>query len=126
MTDERTRQEILERERRRFAALERGDTAFLTEVLGDDLIYTHSSAAVDTKASILDRIASGHIKYDRAAPEDLAVSLYGEVAVITGSARMGVQIQGKPAAFGIRFTDVYVKRPAGWQMVAWQATRLPE
>jgi hypothetical protein len=51
---------------------------------------------------------------------------YGETVVLTGAARIHVTAGGKPNAFSVRFTDVYVKKGVAWQMVAWQSTRLPE
>jgi hypothetical protein len=46
--------------------------------------------------------------------------------VLTGIARISVQSGGNALNFGVRFTDVYVRRNGNWQMVAWQSTRLPE
>ncbi len=119
-------QEVLAIERQRFAAQVRKDIAFLNRVLGDDLIYTHSSGTVDTKASFIESIASGRLDYREATPERLDARLFGDVAVLTGMARIRVQVKDHMLALNIRFLDVYVKRPSGWQMVAWQATKLPE
>ena len=126
MTDVHNPQEILAIERQRFAAQVRKDMAFLHRVLGDDLIYTHSSGIVDSKASFIESIASGRLDYREATPERLEARVFGDVAVLTGAARIRVQVKDQPLALHIRFTDVYVKRLIGWQMVAWQATRLPE
>ena len=49
----------------------------------------------------------------------------GDAVVSTGVAQIKVVSQGKPNAFGVRFTDVYAKRNGRWQMVTWQSTRLP-
>ena len=126
MATGRDEQEVLDRERQRFAAMIRKDAAFLNQVLADDLVYTHSSGNVDTKASFLASLTSGRLAYDAAVPEGLGVRLLGDVAVLTGTAQIRVHVQAKPLHLHIRFTDVYVKRQAGWQMVAWHATRLPE
>ncbi len=126
MTNGRNPQEVLAIERQRFAAQVRKDTAFLNRVLGDDLIYTHSSGTVDTKASFIESIASGRLDYREATPERLEARLFGDVAVLTGMARIRVQVKDQMVALYIRFTDVYVMRLGGWQMVAWQATKLPE
>jgi len=122
----RDEQDVLDREKQRFAAMVRKDVAFLNEVLADDLMYTHSSGNLDTKASFIESLTSGRLAYEAAAPEGLGVRLFGDVAVLTGTARIRVHVQEKSLDLHIRFTDVYVKRQAGWQMVAWQATRLSE
>jgi hypothetical protein len=119
-------QDVLERETQRFAAMVRKDVGFLHRVLADDLIYTHSSGNVDTKTSFIENLTSGRLAYETAVPEGLGVRLFGDVAVLTGTSRIRVHVQGNPLNLHIRFTDVYVKRQAGWQMVVWQATRLPE
>ncbi len=126
MTKAHNPQEVLAIERQRFAALVRKDLAFLHRVLGDDLIYTHASGTVDTKASFIESIASGRVDYREATPERLEARLFGDVAALTGMARLRVQVKDQPVAIYIRFLDVYVNRPSGWQMVAWQATKLPE
>jgi ketosteroid isomerase-like protein len=46
--------------------------------------------------------------------------------VVTGIARVQVLSGGQPVTFRMRYTDVYVKRGNRWQMVAWQATRMPQ
>src|SRR5262245_52458015 len=43
----------------RFQAQEKNDFAALERLLADDLVYTHSSAAVDTKAGYIDALKSG-------------------------------------------------------------------
>jgi hypothetical protein len=126
MATGRDEQEVLDRERQRFAAMVRKDAAFLNQVRADDLVYTHSSGNVDTKTSFIDSLTSGRLAYDAAVPEGLGVRLFGDVAVLTGTAQIRVHVQAKPLDLRIRFTDVYVKRLAGWQVVAWQATRRPE
>lgn len=126
MMDGHNPQEVLAIERQRFAAQVRKDTTFLHRVLGDDLIYTHSSGIVDSKASFIASITSGRLDYREATPERLEARVFGDVAVLTGAARIRVQVKDQPLALHIRFTDVYVKRLTGWQMVAWQATKLPE
>ncbi len=126
MPDIHNPQEVLAIERQRFAAQVRKDTALLHRVLGDDLIYTHSSGTVDSKASFIESIASGRLDYREASPERLEARLFGDVAVLTGTARVRVQVKDQSTSLHLRFTDVYVKRPVGWQMVAWQATKLPE
>ena len=57
-------------------------------------------------------------------PNDMAIRVFGDVAVVTGGAGMHVVNQGVPADIKIRYTDVHVRRNGAWEMVAWEATRL--
>lgn len=126
MTNQRDVQEILQTERRRFEAMVKGDLAALESILADDLQYTHSNGAFDTKASFIGALKSGELQYQGVMPEDLRARVYGSTAVLTGVSLMNVRVRGQQASFRVRFTDVYVKRDDRWQMVAWHASRLPE
>ncbi len=109
----------------RYRAMEAGDIPTLARYLGDDLIYTHSSALVDSKSTYIDSLRSGKVVYKQTRRSDLRVSPYGCTAVVTGRGDFGVSIEGKDVDVQLRFTNVWVKNPEGWQMVAWEATRIP-
>jgi ketosteroid isomerase-like protein len=126
MTQQQDEQEILQTERRRFEAMVKGDLVALERILADDLQYTHSNGVFDTKASFIATLKSGELQYQGVTPEDLRARVYGSTAVVTGVSLMNVRVRGQQASFRVRFTDVYVKRDDRWQMVAWQAARLPE
>ena len=110
---------------RRFDAMVKGDTAALDGLLADDLVYTHASGKVDSKASFLDDIKTGQLRYKVIRPEDPKLSVYGDTAVATGLAAVEVNNHGQELNMKLRYTDVWVNRGGKWQMVAWQATRLP-
>ena len=46
--------EILALENRRIEAMLKGDVQALEEILADDLVYTHTTARLDTKTSFID------------------------------------------------------------------------
>ncbi len=109
----------------RYSAMESGDIPKLAKYLGDDLIYTHSSALVDSKETYIDSLRSGKVVYKQTRRSDVRISPYGCTAVMTGRGDFGVSIDGKDVEVQLRFTNVWVKNPEGWQMVAWEATRIP-
>jgi ketosteroid isomerase-like protein len=117
--------EVRAADARRIAAMVDGDVAALGSLLADDLTYTHSSGQVENEEQFLAAISSGKLDYESIVPSDVQVRIYGNTAVMTGRADIKVKVQGNPAAFGSRFTSVWVKGDAGWRMVAWQSTRLP-
>lgn len=112
-------------ELRRFEATTQRDYKALAALLADDLVYTHSSAAVDSKASYLESLTSGRVTYKTIQPRDLKVRVYGDLAIINGEATMSVDANGEAINNTLRFTDVWVKRNGQWQMTAWQSTRMP-
>jgi len=116
-------QAVRQVEDRRIKAMIDDDFATLETVLADDLTYGHSSGVVDTKASYLETLRSGKTKYltfDRAPS---VVRVYGDTAIITGTATLS--LRGQAAPFTLRYTLAYVMREGQWRMVAWQSTRLP-
>jgi ketosteroid isomerase-like protein len=117
---------IIDLDRKRMDAMAAKDVAFLGEVLGDDLVYTHSSARLDTKASLIGNMQSGSTVYQSVVPSDVMAQDLGDTVVLTGAARIKVSSGGKPMDFGVRFTDVYAKRNGKWQMVAWHSTKTPD
>ena len=118
-------QTIVDLDRKRMQAMAEKDVATLEAVLADDLIYTHSSARLDTKTEPDRRHGVGATVYTGVEPSDVKAQDLGDTVVLTGIAQIKVVSNGTPNAFGVRFTDVYAKRNGNWQMVTWQSTRLP-
>lgn len=116
---------IIELDRKRMQAMAAKDIATLEAVLADDLVYTHSSARLDTKQSLIGNMQSGATVYTSVVPSDVKAQDLGDTVVLTGAAEIKVISAGKPNAFAVRFTDVYARRNGRWQMVAWQSTKLP-
>lgn len=119
-------QKIIDLDRQRMDAMCKKDIATLNVVLADDLVYTHSSARLDTKQSLIAGMERGSTVYTAIETSDVKAQDLGTAVVLTGAARMSVVSNGKPNRFAVRFTDVYVNKGGQWQMVAWQSTRLPE
>ena len=119
-------QKIIDLDRKRMTAMAQKDLATLRAVLADDLVYTHSSARLDTKQSLIGAMESGATVYTAVEPSDVKAQDCGDAVILTGVARVGVTSGGKPNSFSVRFTDVYANRGGEWRMVAWQSTRTPE
>jgi ketosteroid isomerase-like protein len=119
-------QMIIELDKKRMTAMAQKDLATLNELIADDLVYTHSSARLDTKASLIGNMEGGSTVYTSVVPSDVKAQDLGDTVVLTGSCRISVNSGGRPNSFGVRFTDVYAKRGGRWQMVTWQSTRLPD
>ena len=117
---------VIDLDRQRMEAMARKDLAALRALISDDLVYTHSTARLDTKQSLLGAMESGATVYTSVAPSEVKAQDLGDTVVLTGSARIGVLSQGRPNSFAVRFTDVWSNKAGRWQMVAWQSTRLPE
>jgi ketosteroid isomerase-like protein len=118
------RDEILELERQRVEAMVRADVAALAKLLGDDLSYVHSDGRTDTKESFLQLVAGTAIRYRSVDFSDQEVIALGDTAIVRGVARMQlVRESVGPQDYRVLFLDIWARRPEGWVMVAWQATR---
>jgi hypothetical protein len=112
--------EIRGLEDERFRAMVAADAAALGRLLSDQMVYTHSNASVDSKASLIESIQTRR-PYQKIESPEREVRLFGDTAVVSGQARidLGTRI------LNARYTDVWVKGAEGWQMVAWQSTPIP-
>ena len=119
-------QKIIDLDHKRMTAMARKDIATLNALISDDLIYTHSSARLDTKKSLIGNMEAGSTVYTSVVPSNVTAQDLGDTVVLTGECRIGVMSNGKPNSFGVRFTDVYANKGGKWQMVAWQSTRTPD
>lgn len=108
----------------RFEADFKADKAALDSLLADDLTYGRTSGVRHTKAEVLALVgAGGPYALDYSTPDSLVARVYGETGVVTGLLK--VKLTAQPAPYTLRFTDTWVRRQGRWQLVAFQATRLP-
>src|SRR3984957_20111668 len=119
-------QMVIDLDKKRMTAMAQKDIATLNTLLSADLIYTHSSARLDTKQSLIGNMESGSTLYTSVVPSDVKALDLGDTVVLTGSCKISVNAGGRPNSFGVRFTDVYANKGGKWQMVTWQSTKLPE
>jgi len=118
--------EILALEDVRFKAMVSGDVKLLDGLLHQDLVYTHSSAVVDTKASYLEAIRSRKTHYKSQKRFEERVRLYGDCALVTGRAEMEAEVNGVHKTLRLRYLNVWTKTPQGWKFIAWQSTAIPQ
>jgi ketosteroid isomerase-like protein len=119
-------EKIIDLDKKRMQAMAQRDLATLRNLIADDLVYTHSSARIDTKQSLIGNMESGSTVYSTVEPSEVKAQDLGDAVVLTGRARIGVNSGGNAMSFTVRFTDVYARRGGQWQMVTWQSTRVPE
>lgn len=107
-----------------------GNTASLQALLSDGLIYVHSTGGRDTKASYLEKLASGSLKYLALSFDDLQVHPAGQGHVVTG--RMSAQVlkDGEPKAVRSLFMTVWMPETDAqgqprMRMLAHQGTSIP-
>jgi ketosteroid isomerase-like protein len=117
--------EIRALEDRRYKAMVDKDIPVLEGLLHDDLVYTHSNAAADSKQEYLAGIRSGKFDYRKIERPLESIRVYGASAVVAGHVKIDLMMSGSPRSLNSRYLNVWVRGERGWQMVAWQSTPIP-
>jgi hypothetical protein len=117
--------EILGLEDKRFAAMIARDFAALDQMVHSDLLYTHSSGVTDTKASWIESMKSGKVKYKSVSCGGRQVKFFGDVALTRGSAAIEVDIGGQAKSLRLLFLNAWTRTPQGWKFAAWQSCPKP-
>jgi len=111
-------------ELQRFEAMSARDTARLSEMLSDDLTYTHSNGLTENKSDHLHNIAAGKIVYQHMESEKMKIRVKGKAAVITGVVHVQGLYQGNEFDIRLSYTNAYFKERGKWKLVAWQSGRV--
>jgi len=102
------------------------DRALFEKLLAPKFVYTEDDKLI-RRAEVLKEMTAGNDTVTAARNEEMEVHQFGATtAVVTGW--LIVEGHGKGGAFThkYRFTDTWVKRKAGWQIVAAQDYLMPK
>src|SRR5262249_23275095 len=102
----RTESAVPAPEAERPAAVVKTHVATLTDLLGDDLSYIHSSGVTDTKSSFIGLLKSGDLKYRSISESDVKARVYGDLVLLTGKAVMvSKRVNQDEATHNLYFTS---------------------
>jgi len=124
-TTDITVQETIAAEAARYAAQTGNDFAAMQRLFAEDLVYIHSSTVQDDKASFIESMRSGAVRYRAMHKGQTQVRTFGPIGIITGQASFEVTARGQDMVLDLLFHAVWVKRSGAPQFVSWQATRVP-
>src|SRR5258707_8656625 len=114
-------------EKARHTSQTSNDLGAMDKLFGRDLTYNHSTAVTDNKATYIDSMRSGRVKYRKMTPNgDVKTRTYGCLAIITGTAVYEVTAGGQDRTVPPRYTAIWAKRPSGRRVASWPSARLPE
>ncbi|MEY2597874.1 MAG: hypothetical protein RLZZ142_133 [Verrucomicrobiota bacterium] len=98
----------------------------LDALLCDDLRYAHSNGVVDTKASLIDALVSGRLRYLANTPSERNFSFPApDVATMSGTTRIHVAGPSGNTEATLLFLAVWKREGERWRFFAWQSCRLP-
>jgi ketosteroid isomerase-like protein len=106
------------------ASLIKKDRATMERLYADDYMYIHSNGTVANKTQDIAESMSPAQAWTARKSDDLKVRIYGDVAVITGLSTLTGSAKGYDSG-ARRFTEVWVRRNGGWQLVGGESTLVP-
>lgn len=121
-----TAQDVMAADAARSAALIAADRAVLDATVATQLRYVHGNGLLQDRAAYLQAAVGGAMRYRSITPLDQQVRpLASGVALLTGSNRVAVTLDGKPLQLDVLYTAVYVQEAGVWKLTAWQSTPAP-
>lgn len=112
------------------AGASRNDAAMHDRFWAEDLIYTGSSGTRKGKAEIMRDVRSapaskpGEPKSVFSA-EEIRIQQYGDTAIVAFRLVSAAEKEGKTETTKYFNTGTFLKRSGKWQVVSWQATKIP-
>jgi ketosteroid isomerase-like protein len=110
------------------AGASRNDAATHDRFWAEDLIYTGSAGRRIGKADIMRDVRSapkpGDPKITYSA-EDIRIQQYGDTAIVAFRLVGKTEKDGKSVVANYLNTGTFLKRNGKWQVVSWQATKMP-
>jgi len=106
-----------------FSGLRDKSPTLLEPLLSDDVTINWPDGTTATKASLLDDLRSGRVRYDSVTGEQSRTRIVGTSAIVTGQATLQSQRDGQPVVDRIVYTALYAWTGQAWKMLAWQGTR---
>jgi hypothetical protein len=113
-----TTQALIDAENRWVDALVKADLTALDAIFDDTYVDTDEHSQRGSKQDVLSVLKSGDLKLDSIKLSDMQVHVYGDSAVVIGSAMQAGSFLGRPLADKIIFTDTFIKRKGKWRAVA--------
>ena len=112
------------------AGASRNDAAMHERFWADDLIYTSALGVRRGKAEILENVRSGEAPKPEDGTtvytaEDVRIQQYGDTAIVAFRLVSTTDKAGAKEIVNYFNTGTFLKRGGKWQVVGWQATRIP-
>ncbi len=106
-------------------AMVSGDRKVLETIADDALSYGHSDGKVESKASFVDKIASGRSDFVTIDLTDQSIIVSGKTAIVRHRLSAATNDAGKgPGSIHLAILLVWEKQKSGWKLLARQAVKI--
>jgi hypothetical protein len=113
---------ILHADSERIDAMLSADPARLEVSLHESLTYTHSTGAVDTRASLIESLVAGTVDYRSIERLEPAARIQQGSGFVTSATRMVVAVGNETFTVNGVYTAVYQCESGRWQLVAYHSS----
>ena len=117
-TSDATRRALIDLENSWVGALTKPDAMTLDSIFADTYVDTDEQSHRSDKQGVLSVLESGDLKMVSIKLSDMRVYVYGDAAVVTGSAAQVGNFKSQPLTAMIVFTDTFVRQNMRWRAVA--------
>lgn len=118
-------QKVMQLEHDVAKAFASADIAVVERFEAPDYIFTGPGGSVTGRADDVNDLKTGNFKAEAIDLDDMKVHVYGDTAVVTGKVTLkNCKYRGNDLSGDYRFTDVWTKTNAGWQVIASQSSPL--
>ena len=117
---------VMARESERGKALLAADMEALSALLSDRLVFAHANATYDDKASLLKKMGSGNIVYEKLDVSEKRVIDLGDTALLISRLTAAVTVGGQPRAIDNWTLSVWTLEEGEWRLIAYQPTGIPK
>ena len=105
------------------AVVDRDPVAFAAFLTDDYVLVVSNSRMVD-KAAVVAEIDSPDGRMDVNDSHDLRIRVHGDTAMVIADLHQVGRNGDTPFDYWVRYTDTWVRTPAGWKCMSGHATRL--
>lgn len=109
----------------RYAAMLAGDFGAFAALAHPDLVYTHSTADVDSLDSYRAKVEGGFYEYFRIDHPIDRIVVAGDTGLVVGEMRAELTAGGVRKTLANRALAVWTRTPDGWRLIAFQPTVIP-
>jgi hypothetical protein len=99
------------------------DEAALSALLHDSVQYVHSNGWVETKAEVIENIATGYLIYRNVQVNKASCRFEGNAAVVIGDGDFSVSLRDQAIEIPLLYTEVYIWQEGAWRLFSRHACR---
>lgn len=94
------------------------DVARMEALVGETLLYTHSSGRTEDRQRYLTSLESGELQYLHVEYGPMTAASFGEAGYVQGESTIEILYHSERRRLSLRFQHMFVLRDGGWKLVA--------